>query len=206
MSENAPIARSGRVRNGVILVFGLAGAGKSTLAKGLSKQLGLRLIHPSGIIRDLLACREPDIGSTVANDGYWESDKGFKQLRDRLREETPVDVRVHEILLREVERGNVVIDTWSLPWLSEAGFRIKLEAPLSVRAVRAAGRAGISYGEALSRIAQKDQDTRELFLRLHGFDIMRDLAHFDLVLDTDETGAEEILRRSVEAWVDDKPS
>lgn len=200
MSENASTAPKSSNGNEVVLIFGQAGSGKSTLAKALSLHLSLRLVHPSGIIRDLLAGREPNVESTIANDGYWETDEGARRLRNRLREKNPIDVQVHEILLREVERGTVVIDTWSLPWLTAAGFRIKLEASLPVRAQRAAQRAGIPYSTALARVVQKDNDTRDLFLRLYGFDIVKDAARFDLVINTEHVDADEVLRLSLEAW------
>lgn len=195
MLENAPTDPEG-----VILIFGLAGTGKSTLAKSLASHLGLRLIHPSGILRDLLLGRNPDLQHTVCNDGFWETPEGARLLHDRLNEEVPVDVRAHEIMLAEVERGNVVMDTWSLPWLTDKGFRIKLKASLDVRAARAARRAGISQTEARARISQKDEDTRALFLRLHGFDILRDEAHFHLELETDKMGADEVSNLVLRYW------
>lgn len=115
-------------------------------------------------------------------------------LSDRLRERVPVDVRAHQIMLEEVDRGNVVMDTWSLPWLTDKGYRLKLTAPLEVRAARAARRAGIPLGEARQRISQKDEDTRALFLRLHGFDIFEDAARFDLVVNTEELNENEVFQ------------
>lgn len=198
MNENAPTGP----KNSVILVFGLGGVGKSTLARKLSEHLDLRLIHPSSIIRDLVQGREPDLEHTIANDGFWEQPEGAHLLQERLHHTTPVDVSVHEILLQEVQKGDIVIDTWSLPWLTDLGFRIKLEAPLPVRARRAARRAGTPYSEALTRIRNKDEDTRNLFLHLYGFDISANTARFDLVLDTSRLHPEEVFQRALLAYLE----
>jgi cytidylate kinase len=87
-----------------------------------------------------------------------------------------------------------VIDSWSLPWLTSKGVRLHLLASLDVRARRAAARAKIPVELARARIARKDEETRQLFLRLYGFDIMeRHESLFHFTLDTRVLDAEEVL-------------
>jgi cytidylate kinase len=176
----------------VVLVFGLAGSGKSTLVERLSLEFGLRKVHPSGILRDLLEGKEADPTGSRPNDGFWETVEGSNILESRLDEEEPIDVAVNDILLKEVERGEVVIDSWSLPWLTDKGIRIHLQAPLRVRAQRAAERGGMSLQKSEQQIDKKDQDTRALFLRLHGFDIMTDHDVFH----TTDLNAEQVFLRA----------
>lgn len=180
----------------VVVVFGLAGSGKSTLANGIGQQFGLRVIHPSGIMRDLLEKKTVDLKRTRQNDGYWETEEGARILADRLDQEAPVDLEADKILLEEVDKGEVVIDSWSLPWLTSKGLRIHLLADLTVRARRAAERGGIPYQKALERISAKDEQTRQLFLRLYGFDIKQDHHVFEYTLDTDELSQAEVLDRA----------
>lgn len=183
----------------VVIVFGLAGSGKSTLANGLGAQLGLRVIHPSGIMRDLLEQKTVDLSHTRQNEGFWESEEGSRLLSGRLTDEAPIDLAVDKILLAEVSKGEVVIDSWSLPWLTSRGVRIHLLSDLQVRAGRAAARAGISVELARERISRKDEDTRQLFLKLYGFDIMeRQESLFHFTLDTDVLGPEEVLAETVQ--------
>ena len=177
----------------VVVIFGLAGSGKSTLANGIGRHFGLRVIHPSGIMRDLMERKQVDLERTRQNDGYWESDEGARLLADRLGQATPVDVEANLMLLREVDRGDVVIDSWALPWLTDKGVKIHLLADLPVRAQRAAERAQIPYSKALELISQKDEQTRQLFQRLYGFDIMRDHHVFHHSLDTNSLSVAEVL-------------
>jgi cytidylate kinase len=108
----------------------------------------------------------------------------------------PVDLEADKILLEEVDKGEVVIDSWSLPWLTGKGLRIHLLADLTVRAKRAAERGGIPYQNALERISAKDEQTRQLFLRLYGFDIKKDHHVFGYTLDTHELSQAEVLARA----------
>lgn len=180
----------------VIIVFGLAASGKSTLASRLARHLGLRVVHPSGVMRQLLAGQSVIAEESVANDGFWESPEGSRILDSRLEQSKPVDVEANDILLQEVTKGDVVIDSWSLPWLTNRGLRIHLKAPLAVRARRAAERAGITPEEAAVLIAKKDEDTRTLFVRLYGFDIFRDLdGRFDLTIETEGFSGDDVFGR-----------
>lgn len=190
-------------------MFGLAASGKSTLASRLARHLGLRIVHPSGVMRQLLAGQTVVPEESVANDGYWESPEGSRILDSRLRQSKPVDIEANDILLHEVAKGDVVIDSWSLPWLTDEGLRIHLKAPLEIRARRAAERAGITPEEAAVLIAKKDEDTRALFVRLYGFDIFTDLdERFELTVETEELSGDEVFERvlgylSREGWGED---
>lgn len=182
-----------------IIIFGLAGSGKSTLAKSLAREFGLRVVHPSGIMRDLLEGKTLNLQETRHNDGYWETQEGAQILQERLAEDEPVDVRANEILLQELAKGRVVIDSWSLPWLASEGTKIHLQACLEVRAQRVAKRSGISTAEAARLTERKDEDTRQLFKRLYDFDIKSDLDVFDVELDTDALTEQQVFETVCQA-------
>ena len=179
----------------VVIIFGLAGVGKSTLAENLGAALGLRVIHPSGIMRDLMSGNDANLSKTKSNDGFWETDRGSKMLADRLQSEKPIDVHVNNLLLDEVKKGELVIDSWTLPWLTEKGLKIHLKAPLEVRAQRAAQRCGQSKQMMREKIAKKDSDSRALFQRLYAFDIMKDHDVFHHTVQTEHLDARQVLER-----------
>jgi cytidylate kinase len=181
----------------VIIVFGFSGSGKSTLTRSLAREYGLRVVHPSGILRDLYEGKRVDLERTRYNTGFWESDEGLALFTGRLEEQEPLDLVSDRILLQEVERGGVVIDSWSLPWLTKKGRRIYLKAALEVRARRVASRSGIVYERALAAAVLKDEGTRQLFRRTYGFDIATEHDVFDLVIDTDTLDAEEVLAKAL---------
>ena len=57
----------------VIIIFGFSGAGKSTLADRIGAALGLRVVHPSSIVRSLLQRKPVDLIKTEAGINFWES-------------------------------------------------------------------------------------------------------------------------------------
>ena len=156
------------MNNNRIIIFGFSGSGKSTMANLVSEKYNLRVIHPSGIIRDLYEKKEVDINHTRYNNGFWESEEGIKIFKDRLYEEKPIDVIVDKILIEEITKGNVVIDSWNLPWLVDIGKKIYLESDLEIRARRVAKRSKISYENAINIVSMKDDETTKLFKRLYG--------------------------------------
>ncbi|MBI4152499.1 cytidylate kinase family protein [Candidatus Woesearchaeota archaeon] len=178
----------------VVILFGFSGSGKSTIANLVGEKYGLRVVHPSGILRDLYEGKDVDIGNTRYNTGFWESEEGVRLFKNRLDEEEPLDVVSDRILLEEVKNGNVVIDSWSLPWLTDASPKIYLKADLKLRARRVAERSRISYEKALEIVAMKDEETRNLFWRLYGFDIKHDLEVFDLVVNTEDLARDAVFK------------
>jgi len=184
-----------------IIIFGFSGSGKSTIANLVGEKYGLRVVHPSGILRDLYEGNKVDIGNTRYNTGFWESEGGVKLFRSRLDEEEPLDVVSDRILVKEIRRGDVVIDSWSLPWLTDRGRKIYLRAALEIRAQRVAKRSETCYERALEVVAMKDEETRKLFKRLYGFDIKLDHNVFDYVEDTNNLTKREVFR-SVCSYLD----
>lgn len=178
-----------------IIIFGFSGSGKSTLANRLGEKYGLRVIHPSGILRDLLENKPVDLAHTRYNRGFWESPAGIHLFKSRLEEKEPLDVISDKILLQEIQKGKVVIDSWSLPWLTDLGYRIYLQADLDIRAKRVSLRSGISYQQAREIAAMKDKETTLLFQRLYGFNIEQDHNVFNLVVDTNKLNEKEVLAR-----------
>ncbi len=184
------------VQDGVVIIFGFSGSGKSSLARALGAKYGLRVIHPSGILRSLLEKKKVDVERSEYNSGFWESPEGVRLFKGRLKDELPMDVVSDKILLDELSRGGVVMDSWSMPWLSKRGVKIYLKTALSRRIERVAMRSGISIKDAKRIIVMKDNETRTMFLRVYGFDIKKDLNVFDFILDTTHLNQEEVMIRT----------
>lgn len=182
------------MKDNVVIIFGFSGSGKSTIANMVSEKYRLRVIHPSGILRDLYEKKKVDLGNTRYNTGFWESEEGVKLFKSRLDEEEPLDVVSDRILVEEVKKGNVVIDSWSLPWLTDRGTKIYLATDLEIRAQRVAERSSITYERALEVVAMKDEETRKLFKRLYSFDIKHDHDVFDYVINTNRFARDRVLR------------
>jgi len=178
----------------VICISGFAGSGKSTLGKKLAEALGLKYVSGGDGLK-LLAIER---GYKPGGGEWWETDEGFKFLRERLNN-PEFDKEVDKKLLEFAKRGGVVIDSWVLPWLYRDGFNVWLKAREDIRAERLSKRSGVSIDEAMKMLRKRDLESAELYKKLYGFDLGRDFEPFHLVLDTSELDEEAVFRIILEA-------
>jgi cytidylate kinase len=171
----------------VVCVSGMAGSGKSTLAWKLARKYGLR--YCSG--GDALKALAIDEGYKRVELGWWESKEGMRFLESR-GEDSGFDRAIDKKLLEFAREGNVILDSWTMPWLLDKGFKIWLEASPERRAERVAKRDNISVGEALEALRKKESQTRSIYRKLYGFNLGEDYKPFHLILDTDNLEAEEV--------------
>jgi cytidylate kinase len=104
------------------------------------------------------------------------------------------DKAVDQKLLEIAKQGNVVLDSWTMPWLLGNGFKIWLEASPQKRAERVAERDNITVKEALKVLRKKEKKTKSIYKRLYGFKLGEDFTPFHLILDTDNLSAEEVFQ------------
>jgi len=171
----------------VICISGMTGSGKSTVAKKLADKYGLGYFSGGNALKIL--AQEEGYDSDVR--GWWETAEGLNFLKQRMAD--PVfDKKIDEKLLELAAEGNVVLDSWTMPWLLKEGFKVWLEASPQVRAKRVVTRDSISDEEALKALTEKDERTRQIYKSLYGFDLGHDLTPFNLVLATDELDPDDI--------------
>ena len=188
MNDNGK-PKSANKKNIVICVSGLAGTGKSTLAKRIAKKYGLN--YYSG--GDALKALAKEAGYNPIERGWWESPAGLNFL-DRRARDPKFDKTVDDKLLEYSTQGNVLLDSWTMPWLTKSGFKIWLLASAQKRAERVAMRDGITVNQALQMLKDKETKTKAIYQKLYGFALGEDLKPFDLVLDTDNLSAEEVFQ------------
>jgi len=189
-----PVSRSGKLKSvndgkTVICVSGLAGTGKSTLAKKIAKKYGLKYYSGGDALRAL--AREE--GLDASRRGWWESPEGLGFL-DRRAKDSKFDKAVDDKLLECGRRGNVLLDSWTMPWLIEDGFKIWLLASVEKRAERVAKRDRTTVSEAMAMLREKEAKTKTIYRKLYGFALGEDFKPFDLVLDTENLSEEEVFQ------------
>lgn len=178
-----------------IIIFGFSGSGKSSVADALGRRLKRRVIHPSSILRELLEGKKPNLIKTKAGRGFWESAAGVRLFTKRLESKQPLDLICDQILLDEIVAGGIIIDSWSLPWLTPNGIKIYLKANRALRCQRILTRTYHDLTRARNIIRLKDIETRKLYLSHKGFDIAKDTGVFDLVINTAQLTKKEVTSR-----------
>ena len=173
----------------IICISGLPGCGKSTVAKKLAQKYRLRYISGGDALKELAV----EAGFKPSGEDWWETEEGRRFLNKRL-EDPDFDKRVDEKLIEAAKQGNVILDSWTMPWLFDEGFKIWLDASLEVRASRAAKRDKISLEKAKELIMEREEKTREIYRRLYGFKLGEDFSPFHIILDTDKLDADEVFQ------------
>jgi len=131
------------------------------------------------------------MGYRAKDTGWWESPEGMRFLGQRLQNST-FDGKIDAQLLEWAEQGDVVLDSWTMPWLFKKGFKIWLDVSPEERAKRLTYRDGISLSEAKRIITEKDGKTKKIYEGLYGFKFGEDLGPFDLILDSESLTSDEV--------------
>jgi cytidylate kinase len=173
----------------VICISGMAGSGKSTLAKKIAEKYGLKYCSGGDALKTLAI----EHGYKPLRRGWWEANEGMRFLEKR-EKNLKFDEEVDKKFLELAEEGNVVLDSWTMPWLLKKGFKIWLDASQEKRAERIARRDGISVNEALKALRNKERKTKTIYKKLYSFSLGEDFAPFHLILDTDNLNAEEVFK------------
>ena len=171
----------------VICIGGMAGSGKSTVARKLAEKYGLDYLSGGDALK-ALAVEE---GYKSLGPGWWESREGMRFLEEREKDHR-FDEAVDRKLLQIARKGNVMLDSWTMPWLLEGAFKMWLEASPEKRAERIAGRDSIGFEEALNALKRKEKQTKKIYKKLYGFELGEDFAPFDFILDTNNLNNEEV--------------
>ena len=177
----------GAPKKTVICISGMAGTGKSTLSKKLAEKYQLRYFSGGDVLKEL-AKQE---GYDVSVQGWWESPEGLKFLNERIND-PKFDKEVDDRLLEHAQQGNVLLDSWTMPWLLKEGFKIWLEASFEKRAARVAIRDNMTVAESLGVLKEKEARTKAIYKALYGFGLGEDFKPFDFILDTDNLSANEV--------------
>jgi CMP/dCMP kinase len=173
----------------VVCISGMAGTGKSTLAKKLAKKYYLKYYSGGDALKALAA----EEGYDSSSDGWWESPDGLRFLEKR-EENLEFDKAIDDKLLEYAQDGRVLLDSWTMPWLLKTGFKIWLIASVEKRAERIAMRDRIPLKEAVKVLKKKETITKAIYKKLYGFMLGEDFEPFNLVLDTNKLSAEEVFQ------------
>jgi cytidylate kinase len=171
----------------VVCISGMAGTGKSTLAKKIAEKYGLKYYSGGDALRALAAER----GYVSFSNGWWESSEGLEFLEKR-KGDPSFDKAVDDKLLEYAAQGNVLLDSWTMPWLVKGGFKIWLSASVEKQAERISGRDNMTVEESLKALREKESRTKAIYKKLYGFSLGEDFSPFDLILDTDNLTAAEV--------------
>ncbi|MDA4127923.1 MAG: cytidylate kinase family protein [Thaumarchaeota archaeon] len=172
-----------------IIVSGMPAVGKTTVSKTVAEKLHLKVVGGGDVLKEM-AIEE---GFTPGGEDWWDTDDGMNFLKERKRSPN-FDREVDERLLKKAKVGNVVITSYTLPWLSKYGTKVWLAGSVKSRAARMSKRDHVDERKCREIIAFRDKENRALYKKIYGIDFGKDLTPFDLVVETDHIPEDKVAR------------
>ncbi len=163
-----------------IVIAGLPAVGKTTIAQELAKEFNINLYNGGDILK-MLANEK---GYATSGNDWWDTREAKKFMSER-RSNPLFDKEVDQKLVELVKSGNVIITSYTLPWLAPQSLKFWLKGSLSNRAKRMANRDNIAVDTAVEIIQERDIENTGIYRKLYGFEFGSDLSVFDFILNTD---------------------
>lgn len=164
-----------------IIVSGMPAVGKTTVAKIVGESLRLKVVGGGDVLKEM-AIEE---GFSPGGEDWWDTEGGIQFLHQR-KSSSSFDRDVDERLLKKAKEGNVVITSYTLPWLSDYGVKIWLSGGVASRARRMSKRDHVRVDRCKEIVAIRDKDNYAIYRKIYGIDFGGDLKPFHLIIDTDE--------------------
>lgn len=184
------------IKKPTVIVAGMAGSGKNTIAEMLAKKHKLNFLCASDILKDMAIKEGYDAGGS----DWWDSAQGIKFLSQR-KADPQFDKKLDGILMQRAEKGGISMTSWVMPWLFKGdSIKIWLNASREERAKRIANRDRIRLEEAEKIVDKRDRENREHYKNLYGYEIDKDLGVFDLIVDTDGIKPDAIMKK-IDAYI-----
>ena len=175
-----------------IIISGPPAIGKTTISKGLAREFGLASLSGGDVLKDLAN----EQGFKTEGDDWWDTSEGMAFLNKR-KGNYEFDKKVDERLVDLFKKGDVVITSYTLPWLVKGGIKIWLAGSEENSASRMQGRDGLSFDDALKIVKKRYSENKILYKDLYGFDFGDDLSVFDIILNTDGLDAQTVLKTAI---------
>jgi cytidylate kinase len=170
-----------------IILSGMPAVGKTTVAGIVAKRLGLKFLGISDILKEMAG----ELGYKTAGEGWWDTEEAMRFCEERKR--TPdFDKRADEMLVNKAKAGNVVITSYTAPWICEYGIKVWLSGSLEKRAQRMSERDKIPFDECIKIEKKREEENYNLYKHLYGIEFGKDMKPFELRINTDDISAEQV--------------
>ncbi|MGB8033460.1 MAG: cytidylate kinase family protein [Nitrososphaeraceae archaeon] len=163
-----------------IVISGWPAVGKTTIAAEIAKEFDFK-VYNGGDILKLLA---GDRGYSISGNDWWDTEQAKKFMAER-KANLYFDKQVDQKLVEIVRLGKAVITSYTLPWLVQDAIKFWLKGSQDNRAKRMAKRDNLSVLQAKKIIKIRDDENKNIYRKLYGFNFGKDLNVFDFSLNTD---------------------
>ena len=171
-----------------VIISGPPAIGKTTIAKGIAKEFVLTHLSGGDILKELAV----EDGFETTGDDWWDTQEGMNFLSKR-QENFEFDKKVDDKLKKLFLEGNVVITSYTLPWIVEGGVKIWLAGSMENSARRMTVRDNLSKNDTVKIVQKRYDENKMIYKTLYGFEFGEDLSVFDKTIETDNLDAGQVL-------------
>jgi len=170
-----------------IIISGMPAVGKTTVSKQVAEELKIPMVGGGDVLKEMAV----EEGYTPGGEDWWDRGEGMKFLQQR-KKSPDFDRDVDARLIQKTKKGDVVITSYPVPWLSKDGLNVWLSGSVKSRAARMARRDGLPVSRCKEVLSIRDEENYKLYKKIYGIEFGRDLKPFDLVIETDAIGEEKV--------------
>ncbi len=163
-----------------VVISGSAAVGKTTLAHALAKEFGFKLYNGGDILKEIARQQ----GYSVTGNDWWDSNEAIGFMKER-KKNSIYDRQVDEKLTNIAKKGNVIITSHTLPWLTPEPITFWLSASPQKRSERMSKRDKISIEEALRIVRMRDRENKKIYKKIYGAKFGDGLEVFDFMINTE---------------------
>ena len=157
-------------------------------AQNYADEFNLKYLSGGDILKELAS----EQGFSSSGNDWWDTEDGMKFLNQR-KENSEFDKKVDEKLIQLFEKGNVVITSYTLPWLIDSGIKLWLDGTVENSAKRMQNRDNLDESSALAVVNKRFNENKLIYKNLYNFEFGDDLSVFDKIIQTDGINAEQVL-------------
>ena len=171
-----------------IVISGPPAVGKTTVAKGLAEEFQLQYLSGGDVLKEMAK----EQGFNSDGDDWWDTEDGMNFLNQR-EQNSEFDKKLDEKLTGLFNQGGMVITSYTLPWLIKDGIKIWLEGSHASSTKRMQSRDKMTSEEAYEVTRERFDKNRALYKKLYNFDFGEDKSVFDLIINTDNLTAQQVI-------------
>jgi CMP/dCMP kinase len=172
-----------------IVISGWPAVGKTTIAENLAKVFNLKLWNGGDILK--MMAYERGYSSSLNHD-WWDTEEAAKFMKER-NDNPNFDREVDNRLIELVKEGNVVITSYTLPWISDATINFWLQGSVDNRSKRMSMRDKIDINTAKKIVQRRDVENKLIYQKLYQFEFGEKLDVFDFAMNTDILSLESLI-------------
>jgi len=163
-----------------VVISGSATVGKTTLAHALAKEFGFKLYNGGDILKDIAYQQ----GYSISGNDWWDTNEAIGFMKER-KKNSKYDRQVDKKLINIAKKGNVIITSHTLPWLTFEPITFWLSASQEKRSERMSKRDKIPITEALSIVKIRDRENKKIYKKIYGSKFGDSLDVFDFMINTE---------------------